>query len=228
MPSEPIRPQRQLVPRGPPPRWTGCFGDVLVCLEATRRRAGSVPQSRSRAYTMLSRHFPTRNTIPRRTPSRSKPTFSSARCSATFSISVYASSRWAGVVSNRYRTSRRWAVGRATRCSPRPADRAPGRASRLPPSAALSPWGPEAGPLELAAGLRVSGLQAEIVQVRSLDRSQDHLAHPAIVASSTRSVSPIVGCAACSGSPPGRPFSPPSRRCGPGCRDSASCWRRRR
>jgi hypothetical protein len=70
--------------------------------EARRRSTGSVRQRRSRGYTMLSRQFPARKMVPCRTPSRSKPTFSSARCSAMFATSVYASSRCAGVVSDRY------------------------------------------------------------------------------------------------------------------------------
>jgi hypothetical protein len=64
--------------------------------------AGSVRQSRISAYTVLSRHFPARNTDCRMTPSRSNPAFSSARCSAMFSSSVYASTRCAGMVSSRY------------------------------------------------------------------------------------------------------------------------------
>ena len=72
---------------------------VAICTALARRVCPSVSDQ---AYTTLSRHFPARKMVWRRTPSRSKPAFSSARCSAMFSTSVYASIRCAGMVSNRY------------------------------------------------------------------------------------------------------------------------------
>ncbi len=50
---------------------------------------------------VMSRHCPSRNTALRSTPSRAKPDFSSARCSAMFSVSVSASSLTTGVCANR-------------------------------------------------------------------------------------------------------------------------------
>src|SRR5207249_1122742 len=57
---------------------------------------GHLRSSRTRPYMTLSRHAPARKYRPRSTPSRRKPTRSSARCSATLSSSVPAWSRWAG------------------------------------------------------------------------------------------------------------------------------------
>ena len=71
---------------------------------------GARISSRKRPYTTMSRHAPWRNQTPRSRPSWRKPIRSRAFCSAMFSASVWASSRWARVNAKRCSTRSRCAA----------------------------------------------------------------------------------------------------------------------